>query len=244
MRQVRAKNSSTYVWGFIQLNRSRMMIFATLFIMATMLLAINIKPYASFGLVMIPLSYVLGWYAYKSYVVWSSGPKGEEMVLESLKELGDDYVLLKNVVIPPNSGDTDYIVVGPTGIFVIETKNVGGVVVCNGDKWSRYKVGRYGSKYALEIGNPSRQAKRSAKALKDFILKNKRGIFGSRAPHIWVYSILTFTNRNVSLNLTNPTIDVLPVGEINGFILRQKDIRLAKKVVDNIADAIAKHSAR
>lgn len=241
MRVLKAKSSSLYVWKFIQLNKSRAVIFLTLFFLAVMLFLINIRPYASFGLVMIPLSYILGFYAYRSYVVWSSGPQGERMVLDELNKLGDDYVLIRNAVVPPSRGDIDYILIGLNGIFVLETKNVGGVVFCDGDRWGRYKVGKHGKIYELEAGNPSKQAKRSAKTLKDFILKHGAEIFNKRVPHIWVYSILVFTNKNIKLSLRNPTIDVLSVEELNDFVLKKKDITLSKNVVNNIANAISKN---
>lgn len=241
MRVLKARSNSLYVWRYVQLNKSRIMIFVTLFFLATILFVMNVKPYASVGLILIPLSYILGIYAYRSYAIWSSGPRGEELVLDELKKLSDDYVLIRNAVIPPSKGDIDYVLVGPNGVFIIETKNVGGVVMCDGDFWSRHKVGRQGKPYELEIGNPSRQAKRSAKTLKDFILKHEKRIFDGRAPHIWVYSILVFTNKDITLKLRNPTVDVLSIQEINGFILGQKSMRIAKTVVDRTAKAVAGH---
>jgi len=240
MKVVKAGRRSVYVWNFIQLNRSRMVIFLTLFFITVMLFAINIKPYSSFGLAMIPLSYVMGLYAYRSYALWRSGPEGERLVSDELKKLDDSYILVKNAIIPPSKGDIDYILVGPTGIFVIETKNVGGIVSCNGDVWSRHKVGSHGKPYKLEIGSPSNQAKRSAKNLKDFILKHGSKIFGRKVPHIWVYGIIVFTNNSVRLNLKNPTVEVLSVEELNGFVLSRSDIDISGNAVENIADAIEK----
>jgi len=236
---LKAKRRNLYVWRFIQLNKSRIMLFGTLFFLATMLFVMDVRPYASVGLILIPLSYVLGLYAYRSYMGWSSGPTGEEKVLAELEKLSDGYVLIRNAVIPPSRGDIDYILIGPNGIFVIESKNVGGVVECSGDRWYRYKVGRRGSKYDLEVGNPSRQVKRSAKTLKDFILKHGRIIFKGRVPHIWVYGILVFTNNNITLKLRNPTVDVLGVQELNEFILRRKDMSIDRKVVNRMTETIA-----
>lgn len=239
MRILKARSASTYVWKLVNLNRSRMMIFLTLFLLATMLFIINVKPYTSLGLVMIPLSYVLGLYAYRNYSLWASGASGEEMVLEELKKLGDEYVLIRNVVIPPNRGDTDYIVIGPNGVFIIETKNVGGIVSCRGDEWRRHKVGRGGGRYSLEIGSPSRQAKRSAKALKDFILGRCRSVFRDGKPRLWVCSILVFTNRDVRLDIRNPTVDVVDLEELISFIKGQSGMGLSKASVDTIANTIA-----
>jgi len=50
-----------------------------------------------------------------------------------LSGLPDSFSLISGVVIPPNRGDTDHIVLGPTGIFVIEDKHYGGEIKCDGD---------------------------------------------------------------------------------------------------------------
>ena len=241
MRTVKPRRASTYVWKLMHLNRSRMVIFLTLFVLAVMLFIINVRPYASLGLVMLPVSYLLGLYAYRNYILWSSGREGELTVLDELNKLGDEYVVIRNAVIPPNRGDTDYIVVGPNGVFIVETKNTGGIVQCDGDVWTRHKVGRRGKPYRLEIGNPSRQAKRSAKSLKDFILSRRSDVFKGETPHLWVCSILVFTNRDVRLNLRKPTVEVVEVGKLNEFILRQKSMRLSKASVDGIAHALARY---
>ena len=51
------------------------------------------------------------------------GYYGELLVMDSLKQLGDDHYVLTDVKITRDSGRVDHIVVGRKGVFCIETKN-------------------------------------------------------------------------------------------------------------------------
>ena len=80
----------------------------------------------------------------------------------------------------PKAGNIDHIVLGPNGIFVIETKNYKGEISCYGDVWH----GDYDTE-SYPIKSVSKQAKRNAVTLKRFI---------------YVYSIFIFGGINDALN--------------------------------------------
>jgi Nuclease-related domain len=63
---------------------------------------------------------------------WLKGAVGEEIVARTLEELGPDYVVMHDVRAPRKRANIDHVVVGPTGIFVIETKHVAGPVTLAG----------------------------------------------------------------------------------------------------------------
>ncbi|MEM4704061.1 MAG: nuclease-related domain-containing protein [Candidatus Bathyarchaeia archaeon] len=96
---------------------------------------------------------------------WSVGAEGEETVAKHLSLLGDPYQVIHDVVLPNMRGNIDHIVLGPNGVFVIETKNNNGFITCNGDSWLQRKVGQQGTPYFGKIGCPSKQAKRYASSL-------------------------------------------------------------------------------
>ncbi|RLI88925.1 MAG: hypothetical protein DRO62_02735 [Candidatus Altiarchaeales archaeon] len=232
-----------YIWRNIQLTKSRLFLFLMLFILSVMLFVMNQFPYATVGVILIPLAYVLGVYTYRKYVLWGSGVLGEDMVTKELEKLDDSYYLINGVVVPPNRGDTDHIVIGPNGIFVIESKNYGGEIECDGDSWVRYKRGRRGRRYELRIGSPSNQVKRNAKVLKDFILKHGNEIFDGEIPHIWVHSILVFTNENVSVSIKNQTVDILRIEELSDYIENKtSELELREEEVRKIGELIMKYS--
>ncbi len=240
---IKRRVKSLYIWRNIQLTRSRVIIFISLLLLSFMLFIMNSYPYASVGLIMIPLSYILGIYSYKKYLLWLGGSIGEKRVLEALKKLSDDYAIISDIVVPPNRGDTDHIIMGKNGIFVVETKNHGGEISCIGDTWKRKKIGRRGGEYSLEIGSPSRQVKRNAKVLKDLILDKQYEIFPEGAPHIWIHSIIVFTNEQATLKLVRNTVPVVSVDKLASYISSKKPGKVfTDKNVEDISDMIIKYS--
>lgn len=80
------------------------------------------------------------WLTYRQYrkekkmeISFEKGLKGEGAIYYELKELGDEFVVFQDVLIGQR-GNTDFIVVGPTGIFAIEVKNISGKISFSGDK--------------------------------------------------------------------------------------------------------------
>jgi hypothetical protein len=66
---------------------------------------------------------------------WTKGVEGERKTAAFVEPLLDaGYVVLYNRMIPGMKGDIDSLVIGPTGIFPIETKNWGGKVEIKNDR--------------------------------------------------------------------------------------------------------------
>jgi len=96
------------------------------------------------------------------YQHWKSGLNGERRVTNNLSDkLGNEYSIFNDVLLkdPKRKGNIDHIIIGPTGIFVIETKNNQGLVTFNGFNWKGVK------------GSPSQQVSYNMFRIKD-ILKN------------------------------------------------------------------------
>jgi Nuclease-related domain len=66
---------------------------------------------------------------------WFVGKRGEVAIAEALKALPNDYMLLNDLMLPDGRGNVDHLVMGPNGLFVIETKNYSGFLKCVGDDW-------------------------------------------------------------------------------------------------------------
>jgi hypothetical protein len=86
------------------------------------------------------------------YRTWKSGLNGERSVIKNISnKLGVNYSLFNDVMLKDGKrGNIDHIIVGPTGVFAIETKNNKETVSFNGADWSGIR------------GNPSQQAKSHA----------------------------------------------------------------------------------
>jgi hypothetical protein len=142
---------------------------------------------------------------------WAIGAVGEETIAAHLNALGLPYRVIHDVVLPSMRGNIDHVVLGPNGVFVIETKNHNGFITCNGDSWTQRKVGQLGTPYLGKIGCPSKQVKRYAITLRDFI-RNKMN------RDVYVNGVVVFTNREVALRINNPTVGVLRPDRLCQFI--------------------------
>ena len=177
---------------------------------------------------------------------YKKGESGETLIEENLQRLSDSYYLLNDVVLPESYGNIDHIILGPNGIFVIETKNYDGKIICNGDEWHRQYEGGLtismrGRPYwkpprDYNIGSPSKQVKRNAVKLKQFIQK------AFKKP-VWVEGIVVFTNPNAELELNNPTVPILKIEELYDFIKNKKSrIKFSSKELESIAKLIRRSS--
>jgi len=122
---------------------------------------------------------------YKSRLFFK-GRAGEGEVGKILKNLSDDFAIFQSLIINGKRGDIDYVVIGTTGIFVIEVKSHGGKIYYNGE--------------GLTInGKPSRkdfvgQALRNAFNLKKYLRKKLNKNF-------FINSMLVFSNDHATVNI-------------------------------------------
>jgi micrococcal nuclease len=125
---------------------------------------------------------------------WHRGIQGEKMVVETLTTLDNSYVLINDVVLPERKGNIDHILVGPSGVFVIETKSY---------RW--HYLNRF----------PLRQAIRNAVSLRYF-LKEKMQL------DMFVPAILVSTDPTTTISQSSPTFHVRNLKDLSAFIKDQK----------------------
>jgi hypothetical protein len=167
---------------------------------------------------------------------WKSGIKGEKIVRDTLCELDDSYYLINDVVLFPKQGNIDHIVLGPNGIFSIETKNYSGKVRCNKDSWE--KLGKKRRKYPIK--SVSQQAKRNASTLKTFIKKYGGDTFKDHS--ISIKPVVVFTYPYVKLYLRHPTVPVKRPRELCNFIKQNEEIFFSDQELKTLGEIILKYS--
>lgn len=172
---------------------------------------------------------------FQKYRIWGSGAKGEEKVAKCLKSLRGKYRVFHDVVLPRARGDIDHVVVGPNGVFVIETKNNNGTISCNGDSWSQLKTGKKGGRYRGKIGSPSKQAKRNAASLGKLIGRRLHA-------RLFVNALVVFANKKTVLNINNPTVSVLQPPELCDFIENYRSKPLSNNEQTKIVELIEPYS--
>src|SRR5208283_4794546 len=162
------KGSSNYLKNQVRKNLAKavlcvalfFLIFFTLSLRVLFTLSLSIFDVAGLLVSLVPLA---AFYFYlRRYRIYNAGWEGEKQVAKLLSsKLSDDYFLINDLYLH-NGGDVDHVVLAPSCIFVLETKNWSGDITCNGDVWQR--AGKRNFK-----GSPSRQVKRNAAKLKHLI---------------------------------------------------------------------------
>jgi len=154
------------------------------------------------------------------------GLEGERSVALELSGLSDEYLLLNDVMLPGARGNIDHVLVGPTGVFVFETKNYSGKYVCYGDRW--FLQGR---RQKYDVKSVSVQAKNNADTLGELL--HTLGFT------VQVNPVIVFTHPAVQLWLHHPTVPVLKNGTVRNFVLNQKPgFQITSAYAEKIANKI------
>ncbi len=87
------------------------------------------------------------WSPRQTTKAWRKGAEGEIRTARILERLGREYVIQHDLVLPGTRANIDHLVIGPTGIFTVETKNYSdpvkvarGRVTCRGRSMERIVV--------------------------------------------------------------------------------------------------------
>ena len=125
------------------------------------------------------------------YQHWKSGLNGEKKVANNISsKLGNEHALFNDVMLKDgeHKGNIDHIIVGPRGIFAIETKHIQGAVTVNGDNWKGAR------------GSPSMQAKSHARRI--YNLLNNSNVLNRKIPQ--VKPIVVLSSRKTQLTIDRP----------------------------------------
>lgn len=156
---------------------------------------------------------------------WEKGLEGEYIVENHLNSLPSDYRVFNDVKLHGKGRNIDHITIGPTGIFVIETKNYSGKYRIKDEDWFYIKNGRY-----IKLKkDPGLQARRNTMDLINFL--NQRG---HSTKKIWITSLVAFICPDFRVQETPKTYKVLLPKTVPKYILNQTkvtDLELMDKAV-------------
>jgi hypothetical protein len=195
------------------------------------LVGIFLTPYVKLPLVGFVVT-IVGVLAFKEHLKgwsnWTVGKQGEIAIADALKSLPDDYALLNDLMLPDGIGNIDHVVMGPNGLFVIETKNYSSYVKCFGDSW--FVNGK-------RIHSLSK-AKRNALVLR----QNLAGVFKDQRVRLpYIVAVLVFLGGRSRLSIKNPTIPVLRAPELSDFIVRYNTAKAPSITSPELRRAIVHH---
>jgi len=212
MRKI--KGSGNYLQNQVRKNLAKAVLSATLFALIFFSLSLralfnlNLDLLAEIGLLVSLLPLVFFYYYLSKYRIYRGGWEGEKQVIKLLSsKLSDDYFLLDNLYLRGGAGDIDHVVLAPSGVFVLETKNWNGEIICNGDEWQRKGKRRF-------KGSPSRQVKRNLATIRRII--DSSPTFKALSVHL--EGIVIFTNNRARLHLNNPTVQIVRLPQLPNLI--------------------------
>jgi hypothetical protein len=153
-------------------------------------------------------------------------------------ELPQDYALLNGLKLPRGAGDIDHLIVGPTGLFLLETKTMAGQIVCEADgTWRRTRVGRAGTEYPAFIGDPAAQVQRNIFAVRRALRRRLPELF-ERAP-LWIEGLVVFAHPDTQLQAASSRVPaVLLEQAAQRICLHSPRRRLQAAEVDAVVHAL------
>jgi hypothetical protein len=170
---------------------------------------------------------------------FSMGLSGERHVGRRLaSELPQGYVLINGAQLPGGAGDVDHLVIGPTGIFLLETKTMAGHIVCQPDgTWSRTRVGRAGTPYAAYIGDPAAQVHRNILAARECLKRGLPWLF--EGTPLWIEGLVVFAHPRTQLEAQHSRVPAVLLEEVIPRICQHAPRRRLQPVeIEAIADLL------
>ena len=161
-----------------------------------------------------------------------AGDAGEEAVVHHLERfLDDSYTVVADVYVPragKKPAQVDAIVVGPTGLFVLEVKNWSGVIrPVEGERWARFRFNRCLGWGVVRDVNPVRQNAGHVLAVKEYV--------GEGCP--WAHNLIVMANPNSRLESPVKGAKVLRLPELAGYISGLRE-RIPQEAVDLVASRL------
>lgn len=155
------------------------------------------------------------------------GAIGEARVAAVLARLPNEWFIVHDMVV--GRAQIDHIVVSPAGVYTVETKNYTGTIHGNAEQqhWSQIINHRHKTAFY----NPVKQGNGHSVALSTFLAENG-------FPHLWVNTIVVFSDPAVKLKVSSPTVPVLYISELRDYVKRQKPVMSTHEAAA-IADCIA-----
>lgn len=159
--------------------------------------AVIIGPGLAFGLLSFAKS------RYNKLSILAAGIRGEKMALESLKKLDNEHWILvnKKITYKGQSSELDFIVVGPTGLCIVECKHLAGKIEGDPDDkyWMQTKVSQGGVVRTKKLYSPIKQVNTHLYRLKKLLQEEGFSVH--------LDSAVYFPDPETQLRLTSKSAD-------------------------------------
>jgi len=139
---------------------------------------------------------------------WVKEPRPDQTLVKILKGFDDRYHLYNYVL------KAHHVLLTPFGLCVIISKDQGGKVRCEGEKW-HYELGwrRLLLLFGREgLGNPTKEVRGAVKKLHRFLAERFPG------EEVPIEGVVVFTNPEVDLETESPAVPVLDGRQFKSFL--------------------------
>ena len=154
------------------------------------------------GILLAIVCFILG--VYRNFSLFNpeaqierAGEMGEAATANLIRQLPEGYFGFQNIRVTyqGSTSELDMVVVGRTGVFIIETKNHNGHIQGSFEQhqWIQYKTGRRGGQYSKEFYNPVKQVGTHTYRLAHYLR--------DRGCNVHVDSMVFFTNPMASVQV-------------------------------------------
>lgn len=130
--------------------------------------------------------------------ILASGLAGERHTQSVFEKLPDSYAVLSDIQVSAEgkTSQVDHIIVGPTGVFVVETKNAHGVIRGNvaDQRLSQHKEAPRGKSHDKTLYNPVKQVGTHVYRVAAYLKQNRI--------QTWVQGIVYFADVDTTVELT------------------------------------------
>jgi len=160
------------------------------------------------------------------------GAVGEALVGYILESLPNDYVVIHRLKPKPHYGDIDHVVVGPSGVYAIDTKNWRGIVAADGKG------------ELLLNGKPSDKPEVRKLFDRSMFIKDKIKALTALGPY--VHGVMVFPSARVEARWRSTGhVHCITDDQLYKYIVEDKKIkRLTKKEIELILQALLKPPGR
>ena len=186
-------------------------------------------PQLSLFALLVMIGLIIVKYGWSKRRIWSKGAKGEKIVAKKLKKLPKKYTAIRDVKIPNLGGDIDHVVVGPTGIYVIETKNYKPTYIPDEDCW-------YHTSGRKSPQNPAKQVKLQASKLNDFLVRK----LGKKLKKTTINPVISPINHNLIFKKDIKSYEIVYPEDLVSYLSHGRKI-LSSKEVKEIINILAKY---
>ncbi|MEG3225214.1 MAG: hypothetical protein BME94_06795 [Methanobacteriales archaeon Met13] len=153
-------------------------------------------------------------------------------VAGKIQELPMDYHVFTNVKLPDVRLKIGQLVVGPTGIFVIESHSLPGYYLFEGDDWWKDS----GNRRVKSISNPGKQAKSKTMELRRFLNSHEVNV-----EYVWMNPVVSLPLDNYRVDEKPRNYNLMTPDEVSEFILSKKS-RIDEDLVERAVTIIKRYS--